>query len=69
MSAIKTRRDYHLTRFKIERFLEKGFENLTLEEEEQLHNLSKEMTRYEMVHFPVQLKKPAVTSGNADKEE
>ncbi len=57
MGAIVTRRDYHLTRFKIERFLEKGFDNLTGAEEQELRELSKEMSRYEQVHYPSPFRK------------
>ncbi len=66
MGTIVTRRDYHLTRFKIERFLEKGFDNLSAAEEAELHALSKEMSKYEQVHFPVRDPKQTV---KADKNQ
>ena len=53
MGKIVTRRDYHLTRFRIDTFLQKGFEHLTSEEEAELLELSKEMIKYEQVHFPM----------------
>ncbi len=53
MSAIKTRRDYHLTRFKIDQYLEKGFDNLNEDEHAQLRQLSREMSDYEQIHFPM----------------
>ena len=57
MDTIKTRRDYHLTRFKIDKFLEKGFGNLSESEEMELMNLSREMSKYEKVHFPMPIRK------------
>ena len=56
MGTIITRRDYHLTRFKIDKFLEKGFDNLSVAEEDELRSLSKEMSKYEQVHYPVPAK-------------
>ena len=53
MNPITTRRDYHLTRFKIEKYLEKGFDKLNNTEEQELRDLSKEMSKYEKVHFPM----------------
>ena len=53
MNSIVTRRDYHLTRFRIEKYLEKGFENLSMEEMNDLKALSREMSRYEQKHFPM----------------
>ncbi len=53
MSKIVTRRDYLLTRFRIEAFLQKGFENLSDKEETELRELSREMMAYEQAHFPV----------------
>jgi hypothetical protein len=52
MQSIITRRDYHLTRFRIERYLEKGFDNLSQEEMEDLRSLSRQMSIYEAKHFP-----------------
>ena len=52
MAKIVTRRDYHLTRFRIDTFLQKGFDHLTEAEEQELQELSREMSRYEQVHFP-----------------
>jgi hypothetical protein len=63
MSTIKTRRDYHLTRFKIEKYLEKGIYNLTPAEEADLQQLSKDMSAYELVHFPMPEKKVLANVG------
>ena len=60
MDTIKTRRDYHLTRFKIDKFMEKGFSNLSPTEELELKNLSKEMSKYERIHFPMPIRKAVV---------
>ena len=57
MDTIRTRRDYHLTRFKIDTFLAKGFSNLSPDEIVELKNLSKEMSKYEHVHFPTPVRK------------
>ena len=53
MAKIITRRDYHLTRFRIDTFLQKGFDNLSASEEQELLELSREMMQYEKVHFPM----------------
>ncbi len=63
MSTIKTRRDYHLTRFKIEKYLEKGIHNLTPAEEEDLQQLSNDMSKYEFAQFPVPEKKAVANAG------
>ncbi len=60
MAKIITRRDYHLTRFRIDVFLQKGFDHLSPAEEEELRELSKEMSRYEQIHFPMRARNEAV---------
>ena len=66
MAKIVTRRDYHLTRFRIDTFLQKGFDNLTPAEEQELQDLSREMSKYEQIHFPMRSKYNPV---NDKKEE
>ena len=53
---IKTQADYYLTMAKIETYLAKGFDNLTDEEDEKLEKLSKEVSHYEKIHFPMPVK-------------
>jgi uncharacterized protein YccT (UPF0319 family) len=55
MGDIVTRRDYHITRFRMEQFLEKGFDRLTQAELEELRDLSRDMSRYEQVSHPASL--------------
>ena len=50
---IKTRRDYHLAMAEIENHLSKGFDKLTPVEEEHLDKLSKMVSKYEKIYFPM----------------
>jgi antitoxin component HigA of HigAB toxin-antitoxin module len=56
MKQIKTHRDYQLARAVIEKFLAKGFDNLTPEDDEKLEVLSREVHEYEKIHYPMPVK-------------
>ena len=56
MEKITTKKEYYLAMSEIENYLAKGFENLTPEEDEQLHLLSQEVSRYEKIYFPMPVK-------------
>jgi len=56
MKQIETRLEYHLIMAKIETYLAKGFDNLTAEEDVKLEQLSKMVSRYENIHFPMPVK-------------
>jgi HTH-type transcriptional regulator/antitoxin HigA len=61
MKQIKTRRDYHLAMAEIEKYLAKGFDNLTPEEDSELDKLSKKVNQYEKIHFPMPVKHDLTT--------
>ncbi len=61
MKLIKTRKDYHLAMAEIEAYLAKGFDNLTVEEEDILENISKRVSEYEKIHFPMPVKHDLTT--------
>ena len=56
MKQIETRVESHLIMAKIETYLAKGFDNLTAEEDEKLEQLSKMVSRYKNIHFPMPVK-------------
>lgn len=56
MKPIKTRRDYHLAMAEIETYLAKGFDHLTEEEDDHLEKISKSVSAYEKIHFPMPVK-------------
>lgn len=56
MKQIKTRKDYHLAMAEIETYLAKGFDNLSPKEDDELEKLSKRVSEYEKVHFPMPVK-------------
>lgn len=62
MGEIVTRRDYLLTRFKMERFLEKGFDRLSQTELEELRELSRQMNRYEQVGHPARQQREYIST-------
>ena len=47
MSKILSNRDYHLTKFRVGKYLEKGADNLTPAEDNELVNLIAELRIYE----------------------
>ena len=53
MKAIKTKKEYYSAMAQIETFLEKGFENLTKAENQELKLLSSRIEGFEKVHFPM----------------
>ena len=53
MKQIETSSDYHLAMAEIEVYLAKGFDNLTPAEDNELENLSKMVSQYEKIHFPM----------------
>jgi HTH-type transcriptional regulator/antitoxin HigA len=61
MKPIKTRSEYHLAMAEIETYLAKGFDNLTPEEDDELEKLSKKVSKYEVVHFPMPVKHDITT--------
>ncbi len=61
MKPIKTRREYHLIMAEIETYLAKGFDNLTPEEDDDLEKLSKKVSEYEIIHFPMPVKHDLTT--------
>ena len=61
MKPIKTRRDYHLAMAEIETYLAKGFDNLTEVEDDILEKISKRVSEYEKVHFPMPVKHDLTT--------
>jgi HTH-type transcriptional regulator / antitoxin HigA len=61
MKQIKTRNEYHLAMAEIETYLEKGFDNLTPEEDDLLEKLSKRVSTYENIHFPMPVKHDLTT--------
>jgi len=61
MNQIKTRRDYHLAMAEIETYLAKGFDQLTGEEDDHLEKLSKKVSAYEKIHFPMPVKHDLTT--------
>ena len=61
MKAIKTRRDYHLAMAEIETYLAKGFDNLTEDEDDRLEKISKRVSEYEKIHFPMPVKHDLTT--------
>jgi len=61
IAKIKSRRDYHLIMADIETYLAKGFDNLSAEEEKALDILSKKVSEYEKVHFPMPVKHDLTT--------
>jgi antitoxin component HigA of HigAB toxin-antitoxin module len=56
MQQINTPGEYSAAVAEIETYLSKGFDNLTLVEEEALETLSKKVNEYELVHFPMPVK-------------
>jgi len=61
MKHIKTRNEYHLAMAEIETYLAKGVDNLTQEEDDELEKLSKKVSIYESVHFPMPVKHDLAT--------
>ena len=61
MTRIKSRRDYHLAMAEIETYLAKGFDNLSAEEDNALGLLSKKVSEYEQIHFPMPVKHDLAT--------
>ena len=53
MKQIKTTKDYYLAMAEIETYLTKGFDNLTPKEEDELEKISKKVSEYEKIHFPM----------------
>ena len=53
MKQIETPEEYDLTIGEIETYLAKGFDNLTEQEDDELEKLSKKVSQYEDVHFPM----------------
>ena len=61
MDHIKTRSEYHKVMAELEIFLAKGFDNLTSEEDDILESLSKLVSEYEKIHFPMPVKHDLAT--------
>jgi len=53
MKQIVTSEDYNKAMAEIEVYLVKGFDNLTPEEEDALEVISKSVSEYEQIHFPM----------------
>jgi len=60
MTTIANHTDYQITMAEIEKYLQKGFSNLTANDEEELGRLSIMVQQYEAVHFPVPVVKTAI---------
>ena len=56
METIQNNSDYYSALAKIETFIEKGFDNLSTAETEELSSLSMIVERYEMQKYPMPLK-------------
>jgi len=61
MKPIKTREEYYLVMAEIETYLAKGFANLTEKEDDELAELSKRVSVYEKIHFPMPVKHDLTT--------
>lgn len=61
MKQIQNRREYHLAMAEIEAFLAKGFSNLNDTDESKLEKLSRMVSEYEKVHFPMPVKHDVTT--------
>ena len=50
---IENKQQYYLAMSEIEKYLEKGFASLTVEEDEQLYNLSQAVESWELAAYPM----------------
>lgn len=50
---IENKQQYYLAMAEIEQYLEKGFASLTVEEDEQLYNLSRAVESWELAAYPM----------------
>jgi HTH-type transcriptional regulator / antitoxin HigA len=69
MKAIKTKKEYYSMMAEIETFLEKGFENLTASQNEELRNLSLQIEAFEKIHFPMPVQHDLTAVLNAYMKE
>ena len=54
MSTIRSNRDYHLAKFRVGKYLEKGVDMLSETEEQDLNNLITDMRAYESANVPAE---------------
>lgn len=54
MSTIRSNRDYHLAKFRVGKYLEKGVDMLSETEEQDLNNLITDMREYESANVPAE---------------
>ncbi len=69
MDSIKNRKEYYTIMAEVEQFLEKGFDKLSAAEEERLTELSKLISAYEAIHFPMPVKHDIATLLEAYRKE
>jgi HTH-type transcriptional regulator / antitoxin HigA len=61
MKAIRKESEYHAVLSKVEKLIEKGFENLSQEETSQLAMLSESVESYEIQRFPMPIRLSVVS--------